>query len=291
MSTQATHARNLRRLWKYRIRSVALLVGGLIIVAAVLLPIYLTVVVSLEPSSTLEVAPLTFFPHQWVIGNYRAAISLESGSLLTSLIVSLGSVALSIAVGVPAAYGLMKYGLLRGRVFSTVVILALLVAQMIPGISLSLAFYNFFNHLHLLNSYLGLILADSTLGIPFLVLLVRAYVASIPASILDAASVDGCGEWRAFRSIVLPLAVPAIVTASLFVFLNAWSDFLFALTLNSGGRVTPVTLGIFNFIGADATYWGPIMATVVFAALPAAIVLIFAQRFILGGLRVGALKG
>jgi multiple sugar transport system permease protein len=162
---------------------------------------------------------------------------------------------------------------------------------MIPQISLSLAFYNLFHHLGLLDSYPGLILADSTGAIPFFILVVRAYLSSIPPEIMDAAAIDGCSELRTLRSIILPMAVPGIVTASVFVFLMGWSDFIFALTLTIGGHLSPLTVGLYRFIGIDVTAYGPIMATVVFAAIPSGIMLAFAQRYIMGGLRAGALKG
>jgi multiple sugar transport system permease protein len=290
MTAQAAYKETLRKIWKRRLRRIALPIGGVLILALMLFPIYLTIVVSLEPSSYITVTPLSIIPHDWVIDNYTTAIRDESGSLLTSLLISLGAVALSIAVGVPGAYGLTRYGLLRGRGFSTAVITALLVTQMVPGISLSLAFYNLFLHLRLLNTYWGLILAESTAGVPFMVLVVRAYMRSIPPTILDAAAIDGCSESRTFRSIVVPLAVPGIVTASLFVFLGAWSDFLFAFTLTNGTSIIPITLGIYKFLQTYVSYWGPLMATVVFAAIPAAIILVVAQRFIVGGLRAGGLR-
>jgi multiple sugar transport system permease protein len=275
----------LRHVWKDKLRAVALPIGGVVIVGVLLLPVYLTVVTSLEPSTVVEATPLSLVPHSFAVSNYTVAIQNESGSLLTSLLISFGAVALSLAIGVPGAYGLWKYGLLKGRVFSTTVIIALLVAQMVPGISLSLAFYNLFLHVHILNTYWGLVIADSTLGVPFVVLVVRAYMRSIPPVIMDAAVVDGAGEPRVLRSIIVPLAVPGIVTAALFVFLGAWSDFLFAFTLTNGTSVTPITLGMYKFLQGHAEYWGPLMATVVFAAIPAAIFLILAQRYIVGGLR------
>jgi multiple sugar transport system permease protein len=252
--------------------------------------VYLTVITSLERSNVVQATPLSLIPRSFAISNYMTAISNEAGSLLTSLLISLGAVGLSLAIGIPGAYGLWKYGLLKGRMFSTTVIIALLVAQMVPGISLSLAFYNLFLHVHILNTYWGLVIADSTLGVPFVVLVVRAYMRSIPPVIMDAAVVDGAGEPRMLRSIIVPLAVPGIVTASLFVFLGAWSDFLFAFTLTNGTSVTPITLGMYKFLQGHVEYWGPLMATVVFAAIPAAIFLVLAQRFIVGGLR-GAWSG
>src|SRR5262249_46498384 len=149
--------------------------------------------------------------------------------------------------------------------------------------------YTVFHKLHLLNTHVGLVLADSTYSIPFAIVLLRAFMTRIPREVLDAARIDGCGEWRAFLLVAVPLAVPGIVTASLFSFLFAWGDFLFALTLNGPGHVQPVTLGLYKFVGTYGSDWGGIMAAVILAAVPASVFLLIAQRWITAGVRAGSL--
>jgi multiple sugar transport system permease protein len=167
----------------------------------------------------------------------------------------------------------------------------LLITQMIPTIVIANALYTLFNHLGLLNSYLGLILADSSAQIPFAVILMRAFMVSIPSSLIEAALVDGADNFRAFRSIVIPISKNAIITAALFTFLGAWGDFLFALTLTSTPAVRPITLGIYNYLGANGTTaWGPVMATAVLASIPAGLLLILAQKYIAAGALGGAIK-
>jgi multiple sugar transport system permease protein len=109
--------------------------------------------------------------------------------------------------------------------------------------------------------------------------------------LIDSAQVDGAGELRCLWSVIMPVAVPGIMTAGMFGFLAAWGDFLFGLTLNSGGSIQPVTVGLYKFVGTYSTSWGPIMATVILAAVPAGIVLAVGQKWIRGGLRAGALTG
>jgi multiple sugar transport system permease protein len=263
----------------------------LAISALMLLPIYFTVESSLEPTSVIQALSQSLVPSHFVLSNYRFAFDSESGSILTSLLIGLGAVALSIGIGLPAAYGLTKFGYLNSRAIVSAAIMVLLVTQMIPGISLSLAFYKLFLHLHLLNSIPGLIIADSTNGMPFATLVLRAFMGSIPSELSDAAYVDGASEWRTFRSVIAPLAVPAIITAGLFVFLFAWGDFLYAYTLTAGGNVTPLTKGLLNFFNNNTADWGGILATVVLAAIPSGLILGFGQRYVFGGLRAGALKG
>jgi multiple sugar transport system permease protein len=268
----------LRVFWKRYARHVVLPLGGLAITAAMLLPVYFTVVASLAPSSAVQALPQSLWPSHFVLSNYSSAIKFESGSVVTSLIISAGAVFLSLAVALPAAYGLTKLGYLNSRVITSVAIIVLLVTQMVPGISLTL-------------SFTGLIVADSTYGVPFAVLVLRAFMASIPVELSEAAYVDGAGEWRTFRSVIAPICLPGVVTAGLFVFLFAWGDFIFAFTLTNGTSVTPLTVGILKFFTVYAVSWGPVLASVVFAAVPAGIILAFGQRYVLGGLRAGALKG
>ena len=150
--------------------------------------------------------------------------------------------------------------------------------------------YSAYNDLGILNTTLGLILADSALGVPFSILIIQAFMRAIPMSLLEAARVDGAGRFRTFFSIVLPLSTNAVITAALFSFLFAWSDFLFALTLNSNSAARPVTLGIYQFIGGYVADWGSVMATATMASLPAAVLLVVAQKYVAAGATGGAVK-
>jgi multiple sugar transport system permease protein len=140
------------------------------------------------------------------------------------------------------------------------------------------------------NTYLGLILADASHGVPFCILLIRAFMVNIPSSLIEAARIDGAHELRIFRSIVLPVSRNSIVTAAVFAFLFAWSDFLFALTLTTGDEVVPVTLSVYQFVGAHTQSWAAMMATAALASIPAAFLLVAAQRYIAAGVTGGAVK-
>lgn len=269
------------------VRKLLWLLLAICVMGVIIFPVYWALVVAMERSNLVLVRPPTLLPLHPVAQNFLTAIKDETGSIATSLVVAFGTVIVSLVISIPAAYGLVRYSFWT----TTAIVLVLLVAQMVPSISLSVSYYSIFHDLHLLNSYEGLILADSTYAVPFVVLVLRAYMGSLPKEIFEAANVDGAGAFRAFRSVAVPLSRPGIITAALFSFLFAWGDFLFAFTLNAGGAVQPLTLGLFKFVGSYGADWGPIMGTVVLAAVPSGIVLIFAQRWISGGLRAGALKG
>lgn len=267
-------------------RQTSLNVVGVGVVGVLVFPVYWTLCVALQNDPTPYVTPPQFIPTHPTFSNFSTAFSNEGANVLTSFVVSSAAVAIGIILGVPAAYALRRF---RVR-YTGIVIGTLLVTQMVPSISMSISFYTLFKDLHLLNSYVGLILADSTYAVPLMVLLLRAFMESIPGEIFEAALIDGCGEFRCMVRVVMPIAVPGIVTASLFGFLGAWGDFLFGLTLNGSAKVQPVTLGLYKFVTAHGAAWGPIMATVVMAAIPAAIVLGIGQRWIRSGLRAGALQ-
>jgi len=167
----------------------------------------------------------------------------------------------------------------------------LIVAQMVPAVVMALGFYSLYNRLGLLDTLPGLVLADSTLAVPFAVMLYSAFIRGIPDELLQAAQIDGANQWRTFRSIVLPLCRNATITVGLFAFLWAWSDFLFASTLNrGGGTLRPITMGIYDFIGAQNQEWGPMTATAVLASIPTALLLVLAQKYVAAGVTTGAVK-
>ncbi|MFZ7088317.1 carbohydrate ABC transporter permease [Curtobacterium sp. RRHDQ10] len=281
-ATAARTARTPRR--NTGARKIPLTIVGIVILAIMVFPVYWMVNTSLQATSGAATA--TWFPFSPTFAGYRAAFAQQGQNFLSSMIIGLGTVVLTLIIATPAAYGLARFRMRGTRVF----LLVLLITQMIPAIVIANALYTLFNNVGLLNSYVGLILADSAVQVPFAILLMRAFMESLPPSLVEAALVDGAGDFRAFVSIVIPISRNAIVTAALFTFLGAWGDFLIALTLTSTTAVRPITLGIYNYIGSNVTDWGPVMATSVLASLPAAVLLVFAQRYIAAGALGGAVK-
>jgi multiple sugar transport system permease protein len=258
--------------------------AAVLILAVFLFPVYWMLNVSLQESSGAVATP--WLPTDLSLDGYSKALRDQGGHLLVSLAIALGTVVFSLLVAAPAAYALAQ---LRIRGVG-VVLLVILISQMIPGIVVANALYAAYSDLGLLNSVWGLILADSTIAIPFAILILRAFMLTLPGSVLDAAEVDGAGPVRVFVSIVLPMSRNAIVTAALFSFLFAWGDFLFALTLTTTDDVRPVTLGLYTYVGAFVADWSAVMATAVMASLPAVALLVVAQRYVAAGTTAGAVK-
>ena len=260
--------------------------AGVVIIAVMLFPLYWMLDASfLRPQDLVSPTP-TWFPLHGTLAGYRSALSSQGGHLLVSLVVSLGTVAVTLVIAAPAAYGMAKLRAPGRRAL----LFALLVAQMIPGIVLANSFYVAANSLGLINSPLALILADSTLAVPFATLILYSFLRGVPSELIEAAAIDGASRLRTFVSVILPVARNAVVTAGLFSFLFAWADFLFAVTLTSQDNHAPITVGIYRFIGANLTDWNGVMATGVIAAIPAALLLVIAQRYVAAGIGSGATK-
>jgi multiple sugar transport system permease protein len=259
---------------------------GIVLTALMLFPIYWMVNVSLTPPNLLRKDPPNFFPINPTFDGYSLVIGQQLPYLATSLLIGIGAVILTVALSAPAGFALAK---LKPR-GGTAVNFVLLIAQMIPGIIMAMGFYLIFNNWGVLNTVPGLVLADSTLSVPFGVLIFTAFMAGLPDELMSAAKIDGASTWRTFRSIVLPLSRNSVVTVSLFTFLWAWSDFIFASTLNRGGDLQPITIGIYRYIGNNTQDWNAIMATAVVASIPATVLLVIAQRFVAAGVTAGAVK-
>ena len=253
----------------------------------VLFPVYAIIVGSFESTNTLFSGTFYWLPHAATLDNYSTVIHAQSANVVTSLVVGLGTALLALVVAVPAAYALSKY---RLRV-TVILVSSLLIAQIVPSIVLATSLFIVFHRINLVNSYPGLIIADGTYAVPFAILVLRAFLFSLPNELLYAARVDGATEWQTFRMIVIPLARSAVITVAVFAFLAGWGDFIFALTILNGSGIEPITLGIYTYLGNYSTDWGAVMAAGVFAMVPAAILLVVAQRYIATGLTAGSVKG
>ncbi len=259
---------------------------GLILTALMLFPIYWMINVSFTRDTNMRKTPPDLIPLHPTLAGYRAVLDQQLPYLTTSLAVGLGTVALTLVLSAPAGYALAKLRPHGGTALSFI----LLIAQMIPSIIMAMGFYAIYLSLGVLNTIPGLIVADSTIAVPFGVLIFTAFMTGIPDDLIHAATTDGAGTLRTFTSIVLPVSRNAIVTVSLFTFLWAWSDFIFASTLDQGGTHQPITLGIYHYIGNNNQQWNAIMATAVIASIPATALLIIAQRYVAAGITSGAIK-
>jgi multiple sugar transport system permease protein len=269
-----------------RRRSPAKTLLGICITGLMLFPLYWMVNVSLTPENHLRDVNPQLFPVHATTAGYHKVFHEQGGYLLTSLLIATGTVLLTLVVAAPAGYAVSKLRLPGRRLLMFV----LLIAQMIPTVIIAFGFYAIYLRLGVLNTAGGLVIADSTTAVPFGVLIFAAFMGGIPTELVDAAAIDGADRLRTFLSVILPVSRNAVITVSLFAFLWSWSDFLFATTLDAGGAHQPITLGIYKYIGNNTQDWNAILATSVVASVPAAALLVLAQRYVAAGVTAGAVK-
>ncbi len=259
-----------------------------LITAAYLLPAYWMVVTSLKIPSRILVAHPRWIPAPITTQNYSTAFANSAlpRALANSLVISCGVVALTLLLGVPLSYALAR---LRMRGSGTMV-LGLLITQLLPSIVLAAPLFILERRIGLDNTYSGLIAADTTLTLPFAVIVLRPLLRSVPGELEEAALVDGCGLPGVILHIVVPIMVPGLVAVAGLSFLLGWGEFIFGLTLAKTPEVQPVTVVLNSFVGAYGTSWGPLMATATIASMPVICVFAIFQRFIIGGLTTGSVK-
>lgn len=260
---------------------------GIIVTIGMLFPFYWVIVSSLETNTQIFHYPPYLFPPHPTLSAYAAVFLTQLPHLGSSLIIAGGSTALSLVVAVPASYAIARFGFR----WTNVLIIALLISQMLPGVALANALFLIFTKIRLVNNYFGLMLTDCTFSIPFNVLILRAFMSHIPRDLTEAALVDGAGDWTAFFRVIIPLSTTALITSGLFAFLFGWGDFLFAVTMISAPSMAPITVSLYDYVSSYSLVWNQLMATAVLASIPAAFLLIALQRHIVAGITSGSVKG
>jgi multiple sugar transport system permease protein len=254
-------------------------------------PLYWAISTALRnPADTFTVAGLgiPWLDFQPTLNNFAVELSTPEGwrALQTSLIVSLSAVALALALGLPAAYALARF-----RFWSNSDITIWFLSQrVLPPVATLLPFYIVFRSLDMLDSKTALILCNATFILPFVVVILRQTFLDLPVELEEAALVDGASHWQAFLRIALPLAAPAVAATAMIIFAFAWNEFLFSSSLG----ITETKMMPAHMAGAVDTrgvqFW--FMATrSLIAMIPPVLLALLAQRYIVRGLTLGAVKG
>lgn len=223
------------------------------------------------------------------LNNYREVL-FGSASILpnlwSSLVVTCSATVLTMAFAIPAAYALarLRYPFKRASGFYV------LVTQMLPPVGLVIPYYLALQRLGALDTYSGMVTIYLTFSLPFAIWLMVSYFEDVPYEMEEAALLDHAGRWGALWHVVLPQVQGGIAVTTVFVFLNAWNEFMFAVVLG-GNNVRPVTVAMFNFISVEQTQWAKVAAGAMVAMAPVILLGLVAQKHIVKGLTVGAVKG
>jgi multiple sugar transport system permease protein len=215
---------------------------------------------------------------QRVFGEQNFALYLKNSS-----IVGFSAVLFSLLVGLPAAYSIARFGQKR-------LLMLILVARLMPGISFLMPWYIVFSRLRLMDSYVALILSHILIVLPVVVWIMSADFETIPLELDASAMVDGATRQRAFLSIILPLSMPGAVTSTTLGFIFSWNNFMFSQVL-SMEKTRTLPIAVYNFMSYAEVDWGGVMAAAVAIVTPAIILTMIFQKYVIKGLTVGAVKG
>lgn len=274
-----------RRSW----RSYSVYVGLALIIAYCLAPFYWMIVSSLR--RTADIFDNTLLPQPFSVENYVKVFdgsTMFGQALLNSLIVAGVTTVAALVLGVFAAYAISR---LNFR-FKSVILGVIIATSMFPGISVVVPLLRFFTDLGWINTYQAMIIPNLSFAIPLAVWNLTTFMKQLPFDLEEAAMIDGCTKWQAFRKVLLPLAAPGVFTTAILTFIHSWNEFIIALSMINDPKIQTATVAISKFTGATEFQapFGEQMAAGVIVTVPLVIMVLVFQRRIVEGLTAGAGK-
>ncbi|WP_319519677.1 carbohydrate ABC transporter permease [uncultured Martelella sp.] len=270
-------------------RNILTAIGVLVALFWSMAPVYWVTVTSFKKSREIYAIPPTLWPKQFTLANYKAAL-FDSPFLhyvINSFLVAIGVTVISAVVGAMTAYPIARMRF-RGR---TITARLIVTAYLLPPSLLFIPLFLVLQHLGLIDTKTGLIVAYLTFTVPFCTWMMISYFATIPKELDEAALMDGASRAQILRRVVLPIARPGIAVVALFAFTHAWNEFLYALVYAYSDDAKTFTAGLSGLVMGDTFIWGQLMASSVIAIIPILIIYIVAQRYIVEGLAAGSVKG
>ena len=268
-------------------RRIVLTVGVVVVLVFTLFPVFWMVTTALDGAA--DAGDRGVLPTEWTLDNFSFVLS-EGGFgryLRNSLIVAFAVVLASAVLALLAAVAVTRFKF-RLR---TQMLVMILIVQMVPLEALVIPLFLQVRNLELLNTLIGLVVVYLAFSLPFAIWTLKAFVAAVPVELEEAAYLDGCSWWRMFRSVLLPLVAPGLVATSVFAFITAWNEFIFALTFMSDQQNYTVAVGLRRFFGQYGTDWGAVMAGSTLITLPVIVFFVLVQKRLTAGLVSGAVKG
>jgi N,N'-diacetylchitobiose transport system permease protein len=260
---------------------------SIVILIGTLFPVYWMVSTAFDADAARRGAQLV--PTRWTLDNFTRVLADGSFAvyLRNSLFVALLTVVASSLIALLAAVAVARF---QFRLRTTVLVLVLVV-QMVPLEALVIPLFLQVRSLGMLNSLLGLAVVYLAFSLPFAIWMLRGFVAAVPKELEEAAYLDGASWGRMFRSILLPLVAPGVVATSVFSFITAWNEFIFALTFLNDTEKYTVAIGLQKFFGQHATDWGGVLAASTLITIPVVVFFVLVQRNLVSGLTAGAVRG
>ncbi|MDO5023026.1 MAG: carbohydrate ABC transporter permease [Eubacteriales bacterium] len=230
-------------------------------------------------------ASRSIFESEFTFNNYITVFDKYNfiRPTINSFYVGLMATLIGLVIGLPAAYAISEWHMYKTS-------LVILIVRMIPGITFLVPWYILFLKMGITNTFTALIMSHMLITLPFIIWVMVPFFDNVPQTLEEAAWVDGSPRWRSFFTIVLPVSIPGIMTASLLAFIFSWNNFMFSLVL-TGAKTTTLPIAIYGFVGYAAVDWGGLMAAAVFITLPIIVLSLLMQQYIISGLTAGAVKG
>jgi multiple sugar transport system permease protein len=273
--------------WRTRGKPAAIILTVLLLLF-LLFPFFVMVSTMLKTSKEVYTSPPSWLPKRPQFSNlvrlwseFDFAIYFKS-----SLIIALGTMALNTLLTIPAAYAVARLRFV-GRKF---ILYLFLVIQMFSPVIVVISLFKTMAALKLLNTYYSLIIANAVFTIAFTIWMMNGYFRSIPMEIEEAALIDGCTRVQTITRIMIPIAVPGLVTTMIYSFIAAWNEFLFGLTFMQSKERLPLVLALYNFVGRHSTQWELLNAAAFIAIIPVLVLFYIIERRLVAGLAGGALK-
>jgi ABC-type glycerol-3-phosphate transport system permease component len=263
---------------------------GLVISLALIFPLIWLFFTSFKSKGEIFQFPTHLLPITWTMENYIELFQITRflRYFVNTIGVSIVAAVVSIMIATSASYSLSRFKIKGAGIVAT----ALLLMYMLPAIVLGIPFMKIFLFIGLTDSLIALTIAYISITLPFSIWMLRSYIESIPVALEEAAVIDGCNRFQAFRRVVVPQAIPGIMATTIFTFILCWNEYLYALVLITSERNKTLTLGLSILLGETAIYsWGMLAAGSVLTVIPVIIMFVFFQKHIVSGFTAGAIKG
>lgn len=260
------------------------------VVLVVVAPLLWMILTSIKPQSELFAIPPAVWPNEITFEHYRRLLT-ETPFLVylkNSAILAVGTTTLVIVIATMGAHSLVRFKYPGREKLAGLI----LFTYLLPSVVLVIPLYFLMINLQIANTLFSLVIAYTTFALPYAMWLLRSFMAAIPADLEAAAMIDGASRMRAFVDVILPQALPGIISTALFTAILAWNEYLFALVLVSDDAVRPLTTGVMNMLVTSFNIeWSLLMAASVMMSVPLLIVFVFLQKYLTRGFGAGAIKG
>ncbi len=260
-----------------------------IFVFFIVFPFYWFLCTSFKVEETIMDLPIKYIPTPFTIDNYASILTTLGFDqyFFNSLLVSILTTAIVMIVAILGGFALSRYKF-RGK---KPMFFLMLVTQMLPGVVILIPLFTIFNNLGLINNLSSLVITNVAVNLPFCMIMMSGFFSGVPATLEEAAQIDGCSIWKAIYKIVVPAVLPGVVASSAFAFVNSWNEFVYALNFINDSAKYTLPVGLSMMKGEFTVNYGGLAAGTIIALIPVIIVFCFIQKYLVQGMSAGAIKG